>query len=65
MNELSTRLKRLREQFGERQAQFAERFGVDQSTYNRWETGERSPTKVGLALIKRVLAEIRRHGKRK
>jgi DNA-binding transcriptional regulator YiaG len=31
-------IKALRESLGETQAQFGDRFGVDQSTVHRWET---------------------------
>ena len=36
------RLKKIREQSGLSQAKFAEKFGINQSTYGQWEIGKRS-----------------------
>lgn len=43
MNVLGTRIARLRRQIGETQAQFGARFGVDQSTISKWESGRQRP----------------------
>lgn len=51
-------IRAARERVGESQADFARRFGVDQSIVSRWETKgvpERGPAQ---ALIERVLAEL-------
>lgn len=51
-------LRAARERLGESQAQFGERFGVDQSTIHRWETdgiSDRGTTKLA---VERVLADI-------
>lgn len=37
-------LQRLREQLGESQEQFGERFGVTKMSISRWERGESEPT---------------------
>lgn len=52
-------LRAERERIGESQAEFAARFGVNQSTIHRWET-EGVPEKgLSRTLIERVLPEIR------
>jgi transcriptional regulator with XRE-family HTH domain len=51
-------LKHARERLGESQAEFAKRFGVDQSAVSRWETQgvpSRGPAE---AIVERVLAEL-------
>lgn len=52
-------LKATREGLGESQKAFSDRFGVDQATVSRWETG--NPPEYGMAakLIERVLADLR------
>ena len=51
-------LRSTRERLGETQAQFARRFGVDQTTIHRWESDglpERGPARMAL---ERVIAEV-------
>jgi len=40
---IGQRIQRLRKQLGEKQATFAQRFGVDQSTVSKWEKGSQVP----------------------
>ena len=51
-------IKQSRQRVGESQADFAKRFGVDQSTIHRWET--QGPPRNGTAslIIKRVISEL-------
>jgi transcriptional regulator with XRE-family HTH domain len=56
--ELRERLKRIRTALGESQEQFAKRFGVDGSKYNRWETGDRHPSRAVRFLMERVMQEL-------
>lgn len=51
MNTLGTRISRLRRHLGETQATFGERFGVDQSTISKWESGRQVPDSVHLDVI--------------
>lgn len=52
-------LKAIRDLLQERQSQFGARFGVDQGTISRWETGK--PPRCGAArlTVERVIAELR------
>jgi DNA-binding transcriptional regulator YiaG len=58
MTDSEVDLRALREQLGESQAAFGQRFGVDQSTVHRWETKgapKRGPARL---IIDRLLAEF-------
>ena len=55
---IGEQLKDTRLRVGETQAQFSRRFPVDQSLYNRWETGRRNPSSAAQSLIERILAEL-------
>jgi DNA-binding transcriptional regulator YiaG len=56
---ISTDIRRARDRLGESQEGFAKRFGVDQTTLSRWETGESAPRGAARELVKRVLSELR------
>lgn len=51
MNNLGTRISRLRRHLGESQTDFASRFGVDQSTISKWESGKQVPDSSHLDII--------------
>lgn len=51
-------IRAARERLRETQGQFAERFGVDQSTVHRWETDGPPVRGPGRKAIERVLADI-------
>jgi len=53
-------LRAQRERVGETQSQFAERFGVNQSTIHRWETLGVARIKATRVLIEAVLKDVRR-----
>ena len=55
----SSQIKKARDRLGESQAQFAKRFGVNQSTIQRWEKGRAPESGMAAALIQRVLSEIK------
>lgn len=52
------RILKARMDLGETQAQFAKRFGVDQSTVHRWETGGISDRGTTAYAVTRVVLEI-------
>ena len=49
---------RHRLRLGETQAQFARRFGVNQTTISRWERGELAITGIAEVVVDYVLAEL-------
>ena len=51
-------IRRTREALGESQATFGRRFGVDQGTVSRWESGERLDRRIVCIAIERVLADL-------
>jgi transcriptional regulator with XRE-family HTH domain len=51
MNTLGTRINRLRRHLGETQAEFGSRFGVDQSTISKWESGKQVPESGHLDIV--------------
>lgn len=51
-------IKAARERVGESQAEFAKRFGVDQSALSRWETRGIPARGPAEAIVERVLAEL-------
>ncbi len=51
-------IKTARERLGESQAEFAKRFGVDQSAVSRWEVFGIPSRGTTQAIVERVLAEI-------
>lgn len=51
MLNVGPRIRRLRRQLGESQAQFADRFGVDQSTVSKWEGNKQDPESSHLDII--------------
>lgn len=51
-------IKRARQRLGESQAAFAKRFGVNQSTLQRWETGGVTESGTARIAIEYVLAEL-------
>jgi len=54
-----TKIKRLRNDLGESQETFGKRFGVDQSTIQRWET-KGLPTRGATRIaVSRMLLELR------
>ena len=53
------KIKTARDGTGESQEAFGKRFGVDQSTIHRWETKGPPDRGPALALIERVLADLR------
>lgn len=55
---LGDAIKAARERLGESQAEFAKRFGVDQSAVSRWETQGVPGRGPAAAFVERVLAEI-------
>lgn len=55
---LDRRLKAARKRLGETQAEFGKRFGADQPTIFRWETGAVKPRRSTAMFIDRVLAEL-------
>jgi len=52
-------IKKIREARGETQAEFGERFGVDQSTIHRWETNGITDRGVTRLAIERVLLDLK------
>lgn len=51
-------LKRVRTALAESHEKFAERFGVDRSTYSGWEAGKVPKEGTAPLLIERVMAEL-------
>lgn len=51
-------IRRTRERLGESQGTFGARFGVDQSTVHRWETGGVPTRGTTRMAIERVLADL-------
>lgn len=51
MNNLGSRISRVRRHLGETQAEFGERFGVDQSTVSKWESGKQVPESGHLDIV--------------
>lgn len=52
-------IRRARESVGETQTEFAQRFGIDQSTVHRWET-DGPPTRGPAAMaIEQILKKLR------
>lgn len=51
-------IRTARERAGESQAQFAVRFGVNQSTIHRWETDGPPPGGPARKMIEQVVAQI-------
>jgi DNA-binding transcriptional regulator YiaG len=51
-------IKATRERLGESQAEFAKRFGVDQSALSRWETQGVPVRGPAEAIVERVLTEL-------
>jgi DNA-binding transcriptional regulator YiaG len=51
-------IKRARDRLGESQAAFAKRFGVNQSTIHRWETGDLAIDGIVLMGVESVLAKL-------
>lgn len=55
-------IREAREQVGESQAVFGQRFGVDQSTVHRWETSGPPRTGAARKAIERELSQIQQQG---
>ena len=53
-------IKKVRAALGESQAQFAKRFGVNQSTVDRWESAGVTDRGVTEIAVRQVLASIER-----
>lgn len=51
-------IRKVREQIGESQIEFAKRLGVHQSTVSVWETGQTTPRGPALKFLKILLAEL-------
>ena len=49
---------RHRQRLGESQARFARRFGVNQTTISRWESGDLAITGIAEVAVDYVLAEL-------
>lgn len=59
---LPQRIKRVRAHFGESQAVFGQRFGVDQSTVSKWEKGRQVPESHHMDLFAEIEIEAHQDG---
>lgn len=55
---ISKRLKRLRKETGDSQAELAARLGVQQSTVSRWERGSSTPAGLYLATLNKLFDDV-------